>query len=45
MNPLAVATMAVVCGFVWGGFLGLLTYALRQEGAKGRPEDSGPETA
>ena len=28
--------MAVICSIVWGGFLGLLTYALRREGAKTR---------
>lgn len=36
MSADAVAVMAVVCTFVWGGFLVLLTRAMRKEGAKER---------
>lgn len=36
MSSGAVAVMAVVCTFVWGGFVVLLTRAVRQEGAKER---------
>lgn len=31
------ATMIVVCGFVWGGFVVVLTRALRSEAAKEGP--------
>lgn len=34
MSPDAVAVMAVICTFVWGGFVLLLTRAVRKEGAK-----------
>jgi len=34
MTPLAVVTMVVIVGFVWGGFLGLLWRALRCERGK-----------
>lgn len=36
MTGLAVLMMVLVCGFVWGGFTGLLIRAIRREGAKGR---------
>ncbi len=41
MSSLAIATMAVICGFVWGGFLTLLTRALRRESSKSRAEGGG----
>lgn len=34
MSPIAIKVMIAVCGFVWGGFVVLLTKALRSEGAK-----------
>ncbi len=34
MSAVAIAMMAVICSFVWGGFLGLLVRAVRMEGAK-----------
>lgn len=34
MSPMALTVMIAVCGFVWGGFVVLLTKALRSEGAK-----------
>lgn len=36
MSADAVAVMAVICTFVWGGFIVLLTRAMRKEGAKER---------
>ena len=33
MNTSAIVTMIIICGFVWGGFLYLLTLAIRQERA------------
>lgn len=38
MTPLAIWTMAIICGFVWGGFLFLVVRAVRREGAKRRGE-------
>lgn len=35
MSPAALWMMVLVCGLVWGGFLGLLLRALSKEGAKG----------
>lgn len=35
MTPGAWILMALVCGFVWGGFVTLLVRALRYEGRKG----------
>jgi hypothetical protein len=35
MSPAAVEVMVLVCGLVWGGFLGLLLRALFREGARG----------
>lgn len=47
LDPVAVVTMTVVCGFVWGGFVVLLARAIGREGAKrrhGRAEGRrGPE--
>ena len=34
MSSLAIATMVLICGFVWGGFFTLLTRAMRSEGRK-----------
>ncbi len=41
MTPLAIAMMAAICGFVWGGFLTLLARALRREGSKARGGGAG----
>jgi len=41
MSALAVTTMIVVCGFVWGGFAVLLARAIGREGAK-RRDGRGP---
>ncbi len=30
----AIVMMVIVCGIVWGGFVGLLVRAIRREGAK-----------
>lgn len=38
MSSTAITLMIVICGLVWGGFLVLLTRALRREGAKQRSE-------
>lgn len=46
MTPMAWATMIAICGLVWGGFAGLLVFALRSEGKKkdARTEDAeGPK--
>jgi len=32
------ATMAAICGFVWGGALTLVAIAMRKEGRKREPE-------
>jgi len=34
MNAPAIVMMVAVCGLVWGGFLVLLTRAVRMEGRK-----------
>lgn len=36
MTGIAIATMILVCGVVWGGFGWLLMRAVRSEGAKER---------
>ena len=36
MTPLAVATMIVICGVVWGGLVTLIVYAARSESRKKR---------
>ncbi len=36
MTSLAVATMIVICGLVWGGLACLIVYAARSEGRKKR---------
>lgn len=41
MNTTAVITMVVICGMVWGGFIGLLIRALRHEGDKSAAEKQG----
>lgn len=38
MTAAAWATMAAVCGFVWGGALTLVVIAMRKEGRKREPE-------
>lgn len=38
MSPKAIATMALILGFVWGGFLLILVTAFRREREKGREE-------
>lgn len=50
MTSLAVGTMVVICGTVWGGFAALVVRAVRRERAKGRdrglrfpPSGSAPE--
>lgn len=40
MTPMAWATMIAICGLVWGGFVGLLAFALRSEGKKKRAAGS-----
>ena len=34
MTAVAWATMAAVCGFIWGGALTLVAIAMRKEGRK-----------
>ncbi|UCC81721.1 MAG: MetS family NSS transporter small subunit [Gemmatimonadota bacterium] len=34
MNTSAIVAMALTCGFIWGGFLVLLTYGIRKERQK-----------
>lgn len=34
MSPSAIGFMILICGFVWGGFLTLLSRAVRREGRK-----------
>jgi LPS O-antigen subunit length determinant protein (WzzB/FepE family) len=41
MSTLVLAMMIGICGFVWGGFLVLLTRALRQERRKGATRAGG----
>lgn len=41
MSAVAVASMVVICGLVWGGFAVLLTTAVRREGAKQREGGAG----
>lgn len=36
MSVSALIVMILICGFVWGGFLWLLSRAIRKEGAKAR---------
>ena len=42
MSGTAIVTMVVICGLVWGGFLGLLGFALRKENAKTRDRPGDP---
>lgn len=48
MSALAIVTMVVICGVVWGGFLLLVATAVRKEGAKtaaeARSEASAPDS-
>ena len=39
MTATAWWTMLVICGLVWGGFLGLLARAMRSEGSKSSEGD------
>ena len=44
MTSLAIGTMIVICGFVWGGLVALLVFAVRSEGRKlreAKEEDAG----
>lgn len=41
MTPLAIGTMIVICGIVWGGLLVLIVYAVWSEGRKGRDAQNG----
>lgn len=34
MTPLAIVTMIVICGFVWGGLVTLAVFAARSESRK-----------
>lgn len=34
MSGMAIVMMVLICGFVWGGFITLITRALRAEGVK-----------
>lgn len=34
MSGTALMTMIVICGFVWGGLVTLILYALKRESAK-----------
>ncbi|HEX9736209.1 MAG TPA: hypothetical protein VGG06_29965 [Thermoanaerobaculia bacterium] len=36
MTPLAIGTMIVICGFVWGGLAALAAFAVASEGKKRR---------
>ena len=36
MTTLAVATMIVICGLVWGGLVTLIVFAAKSEGRKKR---------
>lgn len=40
MNTSAIVTMTIICGFVWGGFLFLLAFAMRRERARVVSTDS-----
>lgn len=42
MSADAVVMMVAICGLVWGGFLVLLTRALREEGRKKRDRGDTP---
>jgi hypothetical protein len=44
MSGSAIIVMASICGFVWGGFVLLLSRAVRKEGAKqnGRLDEHPP---
>ena len=37
MTTTAIATMILICGLVWGGFLTLLVLAIRSESRRGDP--------
>lgn len=45
MEPVALVTMLVIAGFVWGGFLVLLTTALRKESRKQSDVENAPPAA
>ncbi len=36
MNTSAIVAMVLTCGFIWGGFLVLLTHGIRKEREKER---------
>jgi len=39
MSLEAIAMMVVMCGIIWGGFLGFLTLAIRRESGKQRASE------
>ena len=38
MEPAALLTFVLICGFVWGGLVLILATAIRKEARKGGPE-------
>lgn len=42
MTPLAIGTMIVICGVVWGGLAALITVAAVSEGRKRRDDAEAP---
>ncbi len=36
MSSLSITMMFLICGIVWGGFVGLIVKAIRSEGAKSK---------
>lgn len=47
MSTSAIVVMVSICGFVWGGFVFLLSRAVRKEGEKqnGRIEEHPPRSS
>lgn len=43
MSSLGIAMMALICGFVWGGFFILLARAMRSEGRKRATDSTAPD--
>ncbi len=39
MSVEAIGMMVITCGFIWGGFLGFLTLAIRREREKQRTSE------
>lgn len=42
MSFIAIASMVLVCGIVWGGFILLLARAVRREGVKAKESVAEP---